>query len=101
VEACFEDVNHWYAGSYEGTFRVYGPRITDFNYALVVTTKWPPWVALVVIFATTHGRTIMEEEIPTVTKMKKAIMDINKNLHNLIKINANTIIEHQVKQVFK
>lgn len=52
VEACFEDVNHWYAGSYEGTFRVYGPRIADFNYALVVTTKWPPWVALVVIFAT-------------------------------------------------
>ena len=52
VEACFEDVNHWYAGSYEGTFRVYGPRIADFNYALVVTTKWPPWVALFVIFAT-------------------------------------------------
>ena len=52
VEACFENVNHWYAGSYEGTIRVYGPQITDFNYALVVTTKWPPWVALVVIFAT-------------------------------------------------
>jgi hypothetical protein len=52
VEACFEDVNHWYAGSYESTIRVYGPRIADFNYALVVTTKWPPWVALVVIFAT-------------------------------------------------
>lgn len=52
VEACFEDVNHWYAGSYEGTIRVYGPKIADFNYALVVTTKWPPWVALLVIFAT-------------------------------------------------
>jgi hypothetical protein len=52
VEACFENVNHWYAGSYEGTIRVYGPQIADFNYALVVTTKWPPWVALVVIFAT-------------------------------------------------
>lgn len=52
VEACFEDVNHWYAGSYESTIRVYGPQIADFSYALVVTTKWPPWVALVVIFAT-------------------------------------------------
>jgi hypothetical protein len=52
VEACFEDVNHWYAGSYEGTFRVYSPQIADFNYAIVVTTKWPPWVALIVIGAT-------------------------------------------------
>jgi hypothetical protein len=52
VEACFENVNHWSAGSYEGTIRVYGPQIADFNYALVVTTKWPFWVALVVIGAT-------------------------------------------------
>jgi hypothetical protein len=52
VEACFEDVNHWSAGSYEGTIRVYGPQIADFSYALVVTTKWPFWVALVVIGAT-------------------------------------------------
>lgn len=52
VEACFEGVDHWYAGSYEGTIRVYGPQIADFSYALVVTTKWPPWVALLVIGAT-------------------------------------------------
>jgi hypothetical protein len=52
VEVCFRDADHWYAGSYAGTIRVYGPRITDFNYALVVTTKWPWWVAIAVIGAT-------------------------------------------------
>ncbi len=52
VEACFRNSDHWYAESYAGTIRVYGPRLTDFNYALVVTTKWPWWVAIVVIGAT-------------------------------------------------
>jgi hypothetical protein len=52
VEACFQDVNPWNAGSYEGTVRVYGPQIADFNYALVVTTKWPWWMAAIVIGAT-------------------------------------------------
>jgi hypothetical protein len=54
-----------------------------------------------VIFETTHVTTIMEEEVTNVIKTNKAIMDIIKNLHNLVKIVANTIIEHQVKQVFK
>jgi selenophosphate synthase len=54
-----------------------------------------------VIFETTHVTTIMEEEVTNVIKTNKAIMDIIKNLHNLVKIVANTITEHQVKQVFK
>jgi hypothetical protein len=54
-----------------------------------------------VIFETYHGTTIMEEEIPNMIKMKKVIMDIIKNFHNLVKIAANTIIAHEVKQAFK
>lgn len=52
VEVCLEGVSPWYAGTYQGTINVYGPRISDFSYALVVTTKWPWWVAILVIGAT-------------------------------------------------
>ena len=45
VEACFENVPSFTAGRYEGTTALFGPKLADFNYAIVVTTKWPRWVA--------------------------------------------------------
>ncbi|KAK1608384.1 hypothetical protein QYE76_032057 [Lolium multiflorum] len=54
-----------------------------------------------VIFGIIHGKTTMEEEIRQLPKMRKPSMDVVKNLHNLVKIFANTIIEHQVKLVFE
>ncbi|MGE5273985.1 MAG: hypothetical protein ACM3QU_09560 [Verrucomicrobiota bacterium] len=52
VEACLENVRNWDAGQYKGTVAVYGPTVADFTYALVVTSKWPWWVAVGVIGAT-------------------------------------------------
>ncbi|KAK1650441.1 hypothetical protein QYE76_068246 [Lolium multiflorum] len=54
-----------------------------------------------VIFGIIHDKTNVEEEIRQMPKMRKPTMDVVKNLHNLVKIFANTIITHQVKQVFK
>ena len=45
VEVCFKDHSPFKAGRYQGTIAVYGPKLTDFSYALVVTTKWPWWSA--------------------------------------------------------
>jgi uncharacterized membrane protein len=70
VEACFRNVDHWYAGSYAGTIRVYGPRLTDFNYALVVTTKWPWWVAILVIGATVLFSVLVFVLLPRVPNPK-------------------------------
>jgi uncharacterized membrane protein len=52
VAACLEGVSQWKAGRYEGVVAVYGPRIADFNYALVVTSKWPWQVAALLIVGT-------------------------------------------------
>ncbi|HEY7604365.1 MAG TPA: hypothetical protein VH760_08875 [Gaiellaceae bacterium] len=52
VEACLENVRNWDAGQYKGTVSVYGPTIADFSYAVVITSKWPWWVAVAVIGAT-------------------------------------------------
>lgn len=51
VEVCLADVASFAAGRYEGTVSVFGPRFADFNYALVVTTKWPWWSAVAAIAA--------------------------------------------------
>ena len=45
-----------------------------------------------VIFVTTHGTTIMEEEIRNMIMRKKAITEINKNFNILVKIVTNTNI---------
>lgn len=55
VEACFANVPKYAAGRWEGTISVYGPRLSDFTYAIVVTTKWPRWTALVAIATTILG----------------------------------------------
>ncbi|KAK1627781.1 hypothetical protein QYE76_002096 [Lolium multiflorum] len=54
-----------------------------------------------VIFGIIHDKINVEEEIRKMVKMRKPIMGVIKNLENLVKIAANTIIMHQVKQVFK
>ena len=51
VYACLTSNATWDAGRYEGTFLVYGPNIQDPTYAIVVTAKWPFWVAIVVLAA--------------------------------------------------
>jgi hypothetical protein len=52
LEACLENVPQFTAGRYQGTVSIYGPKLADFNYAIVVTTKWPPWIALLCILVT-------------------------------------------------
>lgn len=49
LQACFESVPQYAAGRYAGTLAIYGPKIADFTYAIVVTTKWPRWTALLTI----------------------------------------------------
>jgi hypothetical protein len=46
VDICLEHVPRFAAGRYQGTIAVYGPKIADFSYALVVTAKWPWWSAV-------------------------------------------------------
>ena len=48
-------VPQYAAGRYEGTVHVYGPKIADFYYAIVVTTKWPSWIAVLTILLTFLG----------------------------------------------
>jgi hypothetical protein len=45
LRVCVSHAGIFKAGSYEGTVRVYGPRITELDYALVITQKWPWWSA--------------------------------------------------------
>lgn len=52
LEACFEKIPSMTAGRYEGTVSIYGPRLSDFTYAIVVTTKLPRWVPIATILAT-------------------------------------------------
>jgi hypothetical protein len=52
VYACFEDVPHYAAGRYEGTVALFGPQLADFTYAIVITTKWPRWIAWLTILGT-------------------------------------------------
>jgi hypothetical protein len=59
LEACFENIPQYAAGRYAGTVSVYGPTITDFTYAIVVTTKWPRWTALSTIGLTILGSFIV------------------------------------------
>lgn len=38
------------AGTYQGTVRIFGPRVNDFDYAVVITQKWPWEIALSVLW---------------------------------------------------
>jgi hypothetical protein len=40
----------WDAGTYEGTVQVYGPRLAEFQYGLVITTKWHWIVPVTILF---------------------------------------------------
>jgi hypothetical protein len=51
VEICVDDVPRFRTGRYEGSISVYGPGLADFDYALVVTTKWPRIVPIGLIAA--------------------------------------------------
>lgn len=46
LRVCVNHAGIFKAGSYEGTVRIYGPRITELDYALVITQKWPWWSAV-------------------------------------------------------
>lgn len=46
---CVRSDSKWDAGRYEGNILLFGPKIQDFTYPLVITTKWPVWVPLVVL----------------------------------------------------
>lgn len=52
LEACFEKIPEYDAGRWEGTISIYGPQLSDFTYAIVVTTKWPRWTAIAAIVVT-------------------------------------------------
>ncbi len=49
--ACVTGTSRWDAGRYEGSVLFYGPRLRDFNYAFVITTKWPWWSAILTLVA--------------------------------------------------
>jgi hypothetical protein len=55
VYACFENLSQYTAGRYQGTVALFGPQLADFTYAIVITTKWPRWIALVTILVTVIG----------------------------------------------
>jgi hypothetical protein len=38
------------AGSYQGSVRIYGPRVNNFDYAVVVTQKWPWQIAVATLW---------------------------------------------------
>jgi hypothetical protein len=51
LQVCVDRGSVMTAGSYQGTVRIYGPKVSDFDYAVIVTEKWP-WqfaVALLVL----------------------------------------------------
>jgi hypothetical protein len=49
---CFDKIPQYAAGRYEGTIDIFGPKLADFTYAIVVTTKWPRWTAWAAILVT-------------------------------------------------
>jgi hypothetical protein len=59
VYVCFENVPGYAAGRWEGTIAVFGPKLSDFTYAIVVTTKWPRWTAWLTILVTIVGSMIV------------------------------------------
>ena len=50
VSACVTNSDAWQAGKFDGTIRVYGPRFTEFSYAMTVTQRWPYWLPLLILF---------------------------------------------------
>jgi hypothetical protein len=38
------------AGAFQGTARIYGPKVADFDYAVIITEKWPWYVAAAILW---------------------------------------------------
>jgi hypothetical protein len=38
------------AGAFQGTARIYGPKVDDFDYAVIVTEKWPWQIAVAILW---------------------------------------------------
>jgi hypothetical protein len=55
VEICVDSVGQWQAGTFTGTVTVDGPRLRQFAYPMVVTKKWPPFSALILILVVVGG----------------------------------------------
>jgi hypothetical protein len=49
VDVCVRDTEMFRAGQFSGTIDVFGPKIADFSYAIVITKKWPWWTAATVL----------------------------------------------------
>lgn len=49
LTTCVNNAGAFEAGRFEGSVSLYGPRLTDFNYAVTVTDKWPAWPALLLL----------------------------------------------------
>jgi hypothetical protein len=49
LRACIERRKLLRAGTYQGTVRIYGPRIGQLDYPLIITEKWPWWIAAVLM----------------------------------------------------
>lgn len=55
VDACIGGVSDFTAGTFTGAIEVFGPGLADFTYPIVVTKKWPWWVAALVLVASIVG----------------------------------------------
>lgn len=52
VAVCVDrDGDRWSAGQYEGSISVYGTRLEEFTYPIVITSKWPPLIPILVLVA--------------------------------------------------
>ena len=38
------------AGAFQGTARIYGPAVADFDYAVIITQKWPWYIAAAILW---------------------------------------------------
>jgi hypothetical protein len=55
LEVCVDRDGRWRAGSYQGTVRIYGEQLNDFDYAIVITQKWPWEVAVLLLLVAGIG----------------------------------------------
>jgi len=49
LTACANNGGTFEAGRFQGSVSLYGPSLTDFNYAVTLTDKWPAWPALLLL----------------------------------------------------
>jgi hypothetical protein len=50
LTACVDRGSILKAGAFQGTARIYGPKVADFDYAVIVTEKWPWQIAVAILW---------------------------------------------------